>query len=324
MTARPAAAAGTRRGPRPVGERLRRLLVILPWLAERGEATLAEMAERFQLSEAELVKDLEQAAMCGLPPYLDEVIDLYIDDDGTVNVGVPRFFTAPLRLTAPEGFALLAAGRLAMALPGADPDGPLGRALAKLQSVLGDDAIVVDVPQPPATGDLAAAAAAGARVEITYWSASSDATSTRTITPRLVFTDRGEWYVLADDDRSGEERNFRIDRISAWHRTGDTVPVREVAAPTGTWFDDEPDLPTVTVRLAPGARSTIDRVPVRSLTVAADGSAVAELAVADERWLADLLLCLGPAATVLEPAMWVDLGARRAAELLATRYAETS
>ena len=55
---------------------------MLPWLMERGQASLAEMAERFQISEAELVRDLEQAAMCGLPPFLDEVIDLYIDDDG--------------------------------------------------------------------------------------------------------------------------------------------------------------------------------------------------------------------------------------------------
>jgi hypothetical protein len=40
------------------------------------------MAERFEISEVELVRDLEQAAMCGLPPFLDEVVDLYIDDDG--------------------------------------------------------------------------------------------------------------------------------------------------------------------------------------------------------------------------------------------------
>lgn len=313
-----------RRGPRPVGDRLRRLLVILPWLAERGTATLAEMSTRFQLSEAELVRDLEQAAMCGLPPYLDEVIDLYIDDDGTVNLGVPRFFTAPLRLTAPEGFALLAAGRLAMALPGADPAGPLGRALTKLQAVLGDDAIVVDVPQPPATADLAGAAATGERVEITYWSASSDATTTRTIVPRLVFTDRGEWYVRADDDRSGEERHFRIDRIAAWRLTGARAPSTGGApAATGAWFDDDPDVPTATLRLAPGTSWAVDRVPVRSLVDQADGSARVELAVVDPRWLADLLVRIGPAATIESPAEWVDLGRRRAAELLATRYGET-
>ena len=68
--------------------------------------------------------------MCGLPPFVDEMIDVFIDDDMVV-VGVPRLFTRPLRLTAPEGFALLAAGRAAMQLPGADPEGPLGRGLAQ-------------------------------------------------------------------------------------------------------------------------------------------------------------------------------------------------
>ena len=119
---------GRGRGPRPVGERLRRLLVMLPWLMERGSAPVAEMAEHFQLDEADLVRDLELAAMCGLPPFVDEMIDVFIDE-GTVHAGVPRLFTKPLRLTAPEGFALLIAGRAALTLPGADPAGPLARAL---------------------------------------------------------------------------------------------------------------------------------------------------------------------------------------------------
>ena len=55
--------------------------------------------------------------MCGLPPFVDEMIDVFIDED-VVFVGVPRLFTRPLRLTAPEGFALVAAGRAAMQLPG--------------------------------------------------------------------------------------------------------------------------------------------------------------------------------------------------------------
>jgi len=45
--------------------------------------------------------------------------------------------------------------------------------------------------------------------------------------------------------------------------------------------------------------------------------------VVDPRWLADLLVRIGPAATIESPAEWVDLGRRRAAELLATRYGET-
>ena len=95
-----------------------------------------------------MTAELELAAMCGLPPFVDEMIDIFVDED-TVFVGVPRLFTKPLRLTAPEGFALLAAGRAAMQLPGADPDGPLGRGLAKLAAALGeepDDAALVDGP----------------------------------------------------------------------------------------------------------------------------------------------------------------------------------
>ena len=129
-----------RRGPRPTGDRLRRLLVMLPWLMERGEVPVAEMCHRFELSEQELVKDLELAAMCGLPPFVDEMVDVFIDE-GVVFAGVPRLFTRPLALTAPEGFALLAAARVAMQLPGADADGALARALHKLAVALGDDAI---------------------------------------------------------------------------------------------------------------------------------------------------------------------------------------
>ncbi|MBI5089262.1 MAG: WYL domain-containing protein, partial [Actinobacteria bacterium] len=208
-----------RRGPRPLSVRLRRLLVMLPWLMERREVSVAEMAERFQISEKELITDLEQAAMCGLPPFVDEFVDLYIDD-GVITVGVPRFFTRPLRLTAPEGFALLMAGRAALALPGADADGPLARALDKLEAVLGDDAMVLDLDQPPAAATLIEAAERGTTVEITYWSASSGESSTRTIAPRQVFADRGRWYVVAHDDRSGDERTFRVDRMTEWRATG--------------------------------------------------------------------------------------------------------
>ena len=124
---------------------------MLPWLMERGEVPLADVARHFRLTPEQVAADLELAAMCGLPPFVDEMIDVFIDDD-VVVVGVPRLFTRPLRLTAPEGFALVAAGRAAMQLPGADPEGPLGRGLRKLEAALGDDGVVVDLPRtPPST-----------------------------------------------------------------------------------------------------------------------------------------------------------------------------
>ena len=55
-----------RRGPKPAGERLRRLLVMLPWLMERGSVSVAEMAAHFRVSESELVSDLTLASLCGI------------------------------------------------------------------------------------------------------------------------------------------------------------------------------------------------------------------------------------------------------------------
>jgi len=307
----------TRRGPRPTAERLRRLLVMLPWLMERGEASVAEMTQRFELTESELVKDLELAAVCGLPPFVDEMIDVFIDE-GMVYAGVPRVFTKPLRLTAPEGFALLTAGRAAMELPGADTGGALARALRKLAAVLGGDGVVVDMPQPPAAADVIAAANDTARLRVQYWSAMRDELTDREVTPRAVFLDRGRWYMRADDHASGEERTFRIDRIEQWERTGVVDPPRTVKAPLGDdWFGDA-DLPSVILRLAPEASWVAERYPVRHRRPVPGGVEV-ELTVASERWLGELLVRLGAGAQVVEPEAWRGLGARCAAELLA-RY----
>lgn len=309
-----------RRGPRPTSDRLRRLLVMLPWLMERGEVPLEEMCHRFALSEAELVKDLELAAMCGLPPFVDEMVDVFIDE-GMVYAGVPRLFTRPLRLTAPEGFALLAAARVAMQLPGADATGALARALHKLAVALGDDAVVVETPPPPATAAVAAAAADNARLRITYWSPAADRRSEREITPRRVYFEGGFWYVIADDHRHGEERTFRLDRIEQWALTGAVDAAREVdVPPRDSWFSDD-ELPAALVRVPAGGAWVAERYPTRSVQPDGDGLLI-EVPVASERWLRELLLQLGATAEVLSPPEWVDLGARAAAGLL-HRYERT-
>ena len=291
---------------------------MLPWLMERGEVTVAEMCDRFELSEAELVKDLELAAMCGLPPFVDEMVDVFIDE-GRVYAGVPRLFTRPLRLTAPEGFALLAAARVAMQLPGADVDGALARALQKLAAALGDGAVVMETPLPPAAGLVVDAAQRCARVRINYLSPAADRRSEREITPRRVFLDSGYWYVIADDQRSGEERTFRIDRIDHVELTGQFDEPRDVDVPHGdAWFTDD-ELPAALLRVPASGAWVAERYPTRSVEQDGEGWLI-EVTVASERWLRDLLLRLGAEATVVEPTEWVHLGATAAAEVL-RRYA---
>lgn len=310
---------------RTAEERLRRLLVILPWLMERGETPLAEVAQRFRMSPEEVTADLELAAMCGLPPFVDELIDVFIDDD-VVFVGVPRLFMRPLRLTAPEGFALVAAGRAAMQLPGADPEGPLGRGLRKLVAALGEDGVVVEVPSTPGLDELVDtlvdAVRRTERLGVRYWTASREEVTERTITPRRMFLDHGDWYVVADDERSGERRTFRVDRIEQLTRTGEYADPDDVAASIGRddgrWFADG-GLPQVTLRLQPEARWVVERYPVDDVTEQANGVARARFSVASEPWLVRMLLRLGRGADVVAPA-WAKTLAPDAARRILDRY----
>lgn len=309
----------TRRGPRPAEDRLRRLLVMLPWLMERDEVPLAEAAARFDLTEAEVAKDLELVAMCGLPPFVDELIDVFIDE-GIISIGVPRLFTRPLRLNSVEAWELLAAGRAAMELPGAEPDGPLGRGLAKLARALGEDdttGVRIDLGRPEQTDLIADAVGTGSQMRIRYRSPSRDEATERLIVPRQVFTDRGQWYVSADDDRTGEVRTFRIDRIESVELTGEAVLPGQDPLPTpGSWFADG-SVPRATIRLAPAARWVIERYPVDSVgDPDPDGWVTVQLPVASEHWLRTTMVRLGTDAEVIEPVQWRAIGTEAAAIVL--------
>jgi proteasome accessory factor C len=320
--------ARPRRGVLGAEARLSRLLVMLPWLMERREVPLDEVAAKFSMSRDEVVKELELASMCGLPPFVDELIDVFIDEE-LVIVGVPRLFTKPLRLTAPEGFALLAAGRAAMELPGADPDSPLGRGLAKLAAALGEEpgdaALTVDLAPTELVDEFVDATTGGERLRIRYWTASRDEVTEREITPRRVFHERGDWYVDADDHRSGERRTFRIDRVETFERTGTVDGIADpdggasgAAASSVAWAVDG-SLPRVTLRLEPAARWVIEQYPVDSVTARKDGVVDATFAVSSERWLERLLLRVGTDAEVLAPVEYQSLAVAAARRVLA-RY----
>jgi proteasome accessory factor C len=307
---------------RPAEQRLRRLLVMLPWLMERGEVPVREVAERFDLTEREVVGDLELAAMCGLPPFVDELIDVFIDE-GMIVVGVPRLFTRPLRLNSVEAFELLAAARAAMELPGADADGALARGLAKLARALGEDdtaGVKIELDKPELVDRLVAAATAHEQLRIEYFGADRDEATTRRIVPRQVFTDRGEWYVSADDDRSGEVRTFRVDRIAALEQTGAVVTPSDAPLPApGAWFDDE-SVRRAVLRLSPAAQWVVERFPVDTVEQPdAAGWSRVTLPVASEQWLVRTMMRLGPEAELVEPADLRELVATTASRVLA-RY----
>lgn len=320
MTAK-RASSGRRRGPRGAAERVSGLLVMLPWLVERKRVKLAQMAEQFKLSEAELMDDLMMAAVCGVPPYSpDALIDVFIDEDEVV-AEVPLLFSRPLRLSTAEVFALTSMGKAALQLPGATATGPLATALAKLCRLLPSvqDVVEIDLQPVAHVAAFTAAVESGEQLHITYFSPARAERSERTITPRKVFEDGGHWYVVADDDRSGERRVFRIDRIEGLEHTSSFASV-ETASTDGDLGEDDPwfsdSLQRVTLRVQPRARWVVESYPFVSRTKNSDGSVDITMAVSSEHWLGRLLLRAGTHVSVLEPVELRDVGKRTASAVL--------
>jgi proteasome accessory factor C len=311
--------------PRPLaGSRLRRMLALVPWITAHPGTTITELAQRFQVDEREIEADLELLPMCGLPPYTaDRLIDVWVADDGAVNIRLAEYFGRPLRLTPMEGVALLAAGRALLAVPGSDDRGPLARALDKLEHGLGArGGIAVDVADADHLERLQEAVAAHERLELEYYSFARDEMTTRVVEPARVFHAFGAWYLAAYCHRAEADRLFRVDRVRAVHPTGEFFD-----RPTGM-ADDElgdlvyrpaPDDLRVRLRLEPEAGWVADSLPVEAVTRRGGGRLEVTLAVSGVAFLERLLLQLGPRGKVLSPPH-AQRSRREAARRVLQRY----
>ncbi len=309
------------------GQRLRRLLAVLTWLARVGRAPVSELSERFGIEPHELVADLELAACCGLPPYTpDQLMEILVDEEEVVADLGPEL-ARPRRLTAAEGFALAAAGRAILATPGSDADGALARALPKLEAALGalpeevgEGGLQVELGDATHLAEVRRATEGRRQLEVRYYSMSSDEETERVIDPLELRSADGHWYLDAFCHRAGGMRRFRVDRLTAVSETGAEID-HDAPAAAAAPFVPGPDATVATVRVDARGMWLVEAVPTLGVTPRRDGGADVELAVASTVWFERLLLRLGPHARVLGPPELVDSGRRAAARLL-ERYAE--
>lgn len=318
VPATPAEARARGRGASQMNLRLRRLLAIVSWLAEVREAPISEVSARFDIAPEDVVRELELAACCGLPPYSpDTLLEIMVSDD-TVQAFLPKELARPRRLTPAEGLALAASARTILAVPGADRSGALARALAKLDAVLGDrQNLVIDIDAPAHLDEVRRIAEAGMQAEIEYHSASTDEDTRRVVEPIALASIDGHWYLDAYCHRAEGVRRFRVDRIRSVRALDELVgedartrPISEDA------FVPGPGATKVTLRLDPAASWVVDSVPVLLEQADADGAIEVTLAVGGRAWLERLLLGLGPHAVVVAPPDLRDLGPRAAERLL--------
>jgi predicted DNA-binding transcriptional regulator YafY len=310
--------AGRSAPGRETSRRLRRLLALVGWLAQVGEAPIADAATRFGVSEKELVAELELAACCGIPPYTPDTLMEIEVSEHSVRAFLPAEYARPRRLTPAEGFAVAASARLLLAVPGSDDDA-LQRALAKLDAALGSrEAVGLDVDAPAHLAAVREAADTHQALEIDYLSGSRDELTTRIVEPVQVATIDGHWYLDAYCHRAGDMRRFRVDRIGAArpleHSPG---PAVTRSRPLEEMFVPGPGAVEVHLQLGPAAQWVPESIPVRAVRRAEDGTVTdVVLDVSGMAWFERLLVQLGPAARVVSPPELTGLAAEAAGRVL--------
>lgn len=305
-------------------ERLRRLLVMVPWLLEHPGASLREIGRRFGVAPDVVADDLNVLGYCGLPGYGGgDLVEVTIVGDA-VTIRMADAFRRPLNLSLGEGLALLLAARATLTSGLLGEAAPLRRAVQRLERHLGVEEaapVMIDLASPGSEHLEAVTAAVeqGEVLRLAYRSASRDETRVRDVDPWRLVMARGAWYLQAWCHRAGAPRDFRLDRIAGLERTGLAASHPAPSQHPLPVYRPDPDDPRAVIELAPAAAWLLDELVVDAAESLEDGWQSLELRARSLEWLARLLVRVGDDVRVVEPSELRSAVIRCAQEVMA-RY----
>ena len=225
-------------------------------------------------------------------------------------------FRSPPRLTPLEARAIRLALEFVGPMIAAEAHRPLDRVRKKLEETFGE----FDLQQTAATradkdeealiATLSDAIKASELVEIEYWKVGEDQAVTHVVEPYVLQRELPYWYVHTWDRTRDGQRSFRLDRMRAAQRTGET-------------FEPRAGFEPVRLRDARVARivysAAVARWEVeRGAQPLADGTALMEQKVGSAEWLVSEILRFLGEAVVVEPEDLRKLVASRAKALLSS------
>nr|WP_231375782.1 WYL domain-containing protein [Corynebacterium aquatimens] len=189
-----------------------RSLNLIPYLHQHPNSTPMEIARDLGQTHEEVMEDLRRLQFSGRSKVAGELIDLAADWTGITIIDDQGLNTA-LRMTPTEANALLLTLESLETMPALVNHGAVTSAAAKIRAVM-SSAGVDDVVHPNEEGHagvLALALTQRRQVEVTYYSASSDTTTTRVVSPLSFFHRDGNTYLSAVEN--GTQKSFRLDRV---------------------------------------------------------------------------------------------------------------
>lgn len=301
------------------------MLSVIPWVAAHdGGVSIDELCRRFDIDRDRLIADLETVSMVGTAPFTPDVLIEVILDDDHVSISLPQAFRRPLRISPEQGLALLARTQGLLAVPGADPEGPLATGLAKLAHAIGvelDTTLGIELGQaePIVFELLENSLKRGKQVSFDYYSHGRDRHTHRTVDPLGLSCHRGQWYLTAFCHMSNDARTFRLDRISKPHMLEDAVDPKNSENP-GVGYQPADDDPVIELLLAPTARWVIERYPYQSVVKLDDSRLLVRMAISSQAWLERLMLRLGQEGQVQEGPEALRCAGASAARRVLSRY----
>ncbi len=209
--------------PETAAAQLRRILHLIPQLADGEPHALHEVAEKAGVPEKTVLRDLQSISeRFEVPGGFVEGLQIYIAREG-VSVH-SNHLLRPMRLTRGELCALELG--LTMLRRERTPeehgaiDGAVGRlrdAIVKLPADDVGDAVSAALPVPPGRLDHLRAIREAQRehrkVRLHYRRGGEQEAAQRIICPHAIAFAHGMWYVVAHCESSGGVRFFRLDRM---------------------------------------------------------------------------------------------------------------
>lgn len=195
-------------------ERVVRLLNLLAYASNHPGLTPMEIARDLGANPMQVRDDFELLFLSGVGTGPGEMIDLEYSWKG-VDIIDDQGMTTPLRLSPAEASALLVLLDSLETMPGLVDARAVRSAASKIRAVTTSQAVgdAEHSDEAGVAGTVAEALSLKRQLRITYYSASSDATTERVVEPASLFHEAGATYLRAS--HNGEFKTFRLDRIQS-------------------------------------------------------------------------------------------------------------
>jgi predicted DNA-binding transcriptional regulator YafY len=278
-------------------DRAARALDLIPYILENPGIELDSLAEKFGITQKQVLSDLEIIFLCGLPGYTPyELIDLSFED-GIVTVIDPQVLDKPRVFTQSEAIVLnLGLSIMKAALRDRMTLERIETLQSKLQSKFKSISDVsIAMGNPPNFYEMIIQSIRDKSfVEIVYHSVSKDAISKKILAPKNLYVSAGNYYMSAIDLKLSQERNYRLDAITECIVSSGVHELADLIDDSSEEFN---------FKIVTGSLFLIEKYSTLFKSVEKiKGEYVASGRISNSEWLQRLVISNAPDLRLVEPA----------------------